>query len=300
MTIQELLKKYDLGETSLKEEEQIRIYFQSNEIDPDLNVYKQYFTFFEIYKHESINIPIVEPTFSYWKFGAVAAILIIFFSYYLIGTAEKSYHTNYGESKIVILPDDSEVILNGNSTLIVHDTFQNTERNVSLVGEAFFSVTADAKRPFIVRMKNSKVNVLGTKFNIKSRNNMSRLFVEEGHVFFSSNESGEHIYKGQMSQYKNENISKPITISAEIDLAWKFQKLIFRNKKMSEVLSELKIMYNKTIISNDSSIRKLKITATFTKLDFESIIESICISLNLQVVKRNDLYILFLKPKKTD
>ena len=119
MNINELLEKYDLGETSLEEEKDIRLYFQTNNTDQKLDVYKSYFTFFDIYKNEKVELTIEEPTSSLKRYISMAAAILIAFSTYLLLPSSTTYTTGYGEQKNVRLEDGSNIQLNALSELII-------------------------------------------------------------------------------------------------------------------------------------------------------------------------------------
>ncbi|WP_163711322.1 FecR family protein [Mangrovibacterium lignilyticum] len=70
-----------------------------------------------------------------------------------------------GERSTVVLPDGSEVKINSGSTLRFPASFNGSKREVSLVGEAFFSVKKNPDKPFVVESGKLKVEVLGTQFN---------------------------------------------------------------------------------------------------------------------------------------
>lgn len=72
-----------------------------------------------------------------------------------------------GETKELVLPDKSKVILNAGSTVEYNSAFCKN-RNVKLSGEAYFEVTHDSEHPFIVTCEVLKVSVYGTKFNVQS------------------------------------------------------------------------------------------------------------------------------------
>ena len=71
-----------------------------------------------------------------------------------------------GNRTSVVLPDGSKVWLTNNSKLIYPDNFKGKTRDVQLMGEAFFTVSHDAKKPFIVKLGEHRVKVLGTKFSV--------------------------------------------------------------------------------------------------------------------------------------
>ncbi|MDF2186844.1 FecR family protein [Paraflavitalea sp. CAU 1676] len=75
---------------------------------------------------------------------------------------------NRGSRSRMVLPDGSQVWLNAGSRLTYQSSFNTERREVNLEGEAFFDVTHDASRPFIVHTSGIDIKVLGTAFNVKS------------------------------------------------------------------------------------------------------------------------------------
>ena len=68
----------------------------------------------------------------------------------------------------VVLADGSKVYLNSESEIRYPTFFAGGERRVYLKGEAFFEVTSDTSRPFIVNVGEMDVRVLGTRFNVNA------------------------------------------------------------------------------------------------------------------------------------
>jgi len=75
---------------------------------------------------------------------------------------------NRGSRSRLVLPDGSQVWLNAGSRITYPNSFNTALREVNLEGEAFFDVTHNAKRPFIVHTSGIDIKVLGTAFNVKS------------------------------------------------------------------------------------------------------------------------------------
>jgi transmembrane sensor len=73
-----------------------------------------------------------------------------------------------GERKSFQLPDGSKVMLNAGSTLGIPTDFNHSRRDIYLEGEAYFDVTKDAQKPFIIHTSRMDIKVLGTAFNIKA------------------------------------------------------------------------------------------------------------------------------------
>ena len=88
-----------------------------------------------------------------------------------------------GKRKTVRLPDGSMITLEPNSTLTYPNRFAGKTREVKLTGEAFFEVTPNHEKPFIVHTANIMATVLGTSFNVEAyRNGIAKVVVATGRV----------------------------------------------------------------------------------------------------------------------
>jgi len=116
------------------------------------------------------------PSFKKWAL-AIAAIFIGLIITVEFGGLRPLLVTNYHLNEIVakpgtksklILPDGSQVWLNSESKLTYGSSFNDSIREVTLEGEAYFDVVKDKKHPFIVKTSAISIRVLGTAFNVKS------------------------------------------------------------------------------------------------------------------------------------
>ncbi len=180
----------------------------------------------------------------------------------------------------VVLPDGSKVWLNAESTLKFPVPFQEDMRNVDLKGEAFFEVTKNEKKPFVVQSGDVKVKVLGTRFDCKAfeEDKTIEVILEEGKVSLNSstnNEDRKAILKsgdraviekttGEL-KISNEDIGKYI--------AWHQGKLVFANTPMAEVAQMLGRWYGIEIEIKDKSILDYRFTTTFNNESIFNVIE---------------------------
>ena len=84
------------------------------------------------------------------------------------GTEMNQLVVSFGRQARIILSDQTEVWLNAGSRLVYPTIFEKDIRKVQLQGEAFFKVSKDKTKPFIVETGNSRIKVLGTSFNVKA------------------------------------------------------------------------------------------------------------------------------------
>jgi transmembrane sensor len=206
--------------------------------------------------------------------------------------------TANNEHRLIQLAEGSTVLLNGNSTLKYNQTFEGDVREVSLSGEAFFSITKDT-RPFIVTTSNAKTTVLGTKFDVWSRNEKTRVFVKEGRVNLASkdeNNSGVILSRNQLSVIKNNfKPTIPESVESSFLLGWIENKLIFDHTPLNEILDELERYYNVKFSLSNENLKTNTLTGSFKCKDVDSVLTMICLALDLSYDKQNDGYVIKTK-----
>ncbi len=213
------------------------------------------------------------------------------FGYYSITeiTGEKQV------SNEIVLPDGSKVVLNAGSKLKYPETFAGDHRKVKLEGEAFFDVTKNQEKPFIIDAITAEIRVLGTSFNVKTDDRKEvEVYVETGRVELSRKKSkmGKIIVDpGNVGVLLENKISKQKNNNPNI-LAWKTKNIVFTEDKLSHVIYTLNKIYHVDIKYNNDEILDYRLTTTFKDQNIESVIEVICVTFNLKVEYKNDAIIL--------
>lgn len=196
------------------------------------------------------------------------------------------------------LPDSSKVYLHDTTTLRYASTYGEEERMVYLSGEAFFEVRKNPARPFTVLSYRSRVIVKGTSFMVSSRNkdSVDVVEVEEGKVAVLEkySRSGKELMltkgmKAYVDTYGGLHQSSEII---EKTAAWRNSPLIFAGTPLSEVLKELKSKTNTIVILDNKQAETCRFTGEFENTPATDIVQIIALSLNLQVVKQGDIFIL--------
>ena len=121
----------------------------------------------------------------------------------------------------VILPDKSEIFLAPGATVSYPPTFSEAQRSVQFEGKGFFDIEKRPEQPFVVRMLNAEVKVLGTSFQIEDNGIQTDEAVTSGKVQLSQRFTEEFVYleKGESGHIQKETLSKFMTRQKNFD-AW--------------------------------------------------------------------------------
>ncbi len=154
------------------------------------------------------------------------------------------------ETKHFFLPDSTEVWLNSASRLNYAQNFYTSkQRVVSLTGQAYFKVSHNAARPFIVRTPQMDIRVLGTCFDVSAYPDdpVVSSTLEEGSIALLDKQ-GKQIGKLIPGEQATFNISKSSLIKAKVKTddftSWKTGKLIFKDTGIAEVARKLERRYS--------------------------------------------------------
>jgi hypothetical protein len=204
--------------------------------------------------------------------------------------------TSKGGSSNIILPDGSKVVLNADSKLSYPKIFNDSMRNVTLVGEAFFDVKHDSKKPFIVDANEIKIKVLGTTFNVKSYSKDEKIetTLVTGKVeLIKDDETPVILAPSQKAVfYKTQNKLKIEEVNSSNVVAWKKGKLVFKNTSMKEVVIDLERKYNVKFIINSQKLLEYEYTGTFDNLSINEVLELLIISSPISYTLQDEKIIL--------
>ncbi len=226
-------------------------------------------------------------------FAAASIVLFIgiFAGMFYLKTDKSIYENTTNMPLAVVLPDSSKVYLNVDSKIVLDKNFGKTERRLSLTGIAFFEVTHNKQKPFIINVKNSFVEVTGTSFCINAKSDVE-VFVKTGSVKVYNKNKQVSVNAGCAAKILQNN---SISVGDNTDvnyLSWKTKKLIFDATPVKKVIADLASTYNCNIVVADSSINNLLLTATFDKISIDEALAGICMALNLHFDKEDNIYIL--------
>lgn len=215
--------------------------------------------------------------------GAVAAILLAIIVIPMVLWSQPSsqrYATHLAETRIITLPDGSQVTLAPASSLEVR--FDGGKRHVALTGgEAFFEVVHDPNCPFTVDAGNSVVRVLGTKFDVNYTLQSVRVAVMQGEVEVVAGAEGRaqrsatRLIGGQRAEIllapdNHQQAGKIVTaparalpLTAPAPGAWREGRLVYDNVRLADLVSDVNRYYAPGVTIEDPEIGGLRVTAAF-------------------------------------
>ncbi|OKL40343.1 FecR family protein [Pontibacter flavimaris] len=229
--------------------------------------------------------------------AAVALLLVGAATVFLMRQAPVSYTTGYGEKLSVLLPDSSRVVLNGNSSITYSNHWPGfSARRVYLRGEAFFDVAhKGADQKFVVHTADeAAVEVLGTEFNVKSRNNGSKVMLASGKVQLSFQQKGQEqlvvMQPGELVEVlKTEGMITRERVSPELYIAWKDDKVIFDNTSLQEIANMLEQVYGYQVVIEDAELARQKLTASLNEQGVDKILATVSATLGARITKQEEL-----------
>lgn len=197
--------------------------------------------------------------------------------------------TAFGEHKTVTLPDNSHVILNGNSTLKYSSNWDATgSREVWLEGEGFFSVTHTANhQKFVVHGSGElDVEVLGTKFNMKTRNEASEVMLTEGKVRLAMGEEKNakelFLKPGDLATVKNKDLSSR-SVKHHNYTSWMDNKLVFDRTPLRELATILHDTYGLTVTFESRGLEERELSGEISSATADDILYAIAETFDLNV-----------------
>ena len=198
-----------------------------------------------------------------------------------------------GVKSTIILPDKSKVRLNADSKLIFPATFKGKNRKVTLEGEAFFEVTENPDKPFLVITKDLTTEVKGTSFNINAYYDQVYVAVASGLVTsYKNKENGIYIQPGEMAIYRSNDPQSVLTKRQfeEEEIAWKDGKIVFDKATFEEVKETLIRWYGIEIKQTRKIVFKEGFKGSYQNATLKSIMESISFAgeFNYKIDYKND------------
>lgn len=150
----------------------------------------------------------------------------------------------------IVLEDSTKVWLNSESRLYYPAHFSPEERNVKLIGEAYFEVRHQSERPFTVETSGQKVTVYGTEFNIRSYPEEKSVYttLSSGSIGLSrtGKEGGEiRLAPGKQAVFDKETFTARVRqVDIERVTGWRHGRFVFEEQSLRQIMTDLSRWYD--------------------------------------------------------
>ena len=228
-------------------------------------------------QRKSNILNLIKPIYRYAAIG----VLIIGFAALMVAL----FHTRKDNSnmisvfadnntKTVILPDSSRVCLNRGSSITFPSVFTENFREVMLVGEAYFDVTHNHLKPFLVKTSSLTVRVLGTSFNVKAYSNEEKIVTTlvNGSIELSiADKVGQFEKKillrpGQQAIFsKNSLVVNLISVDTDFYTDWRNGILHFSSESLEKIIALLEKEYGVNIEIDGEKLKESLYSGSFSK-----------------------------------
>lgn len=287
-TISNLIKKYLAGQATPDEQQQLEDWWKTSFTSTDKldSIDEEEWSVLNREMAANIKSSIRKksvPLVSWnkgWKVAASFLLLATAGALFYYYTTDKVIRTAYGEHQTIVLPDQSTVILNGNSKIrYARSWSEDADRAVWLEGEAFFSVkhTKNDNRFTVHSSDHLTIEVLGTQFNVVNRRGETNVVLQEGSVRLEDDNTSYLMKPNEMVSYSAANPTfVSHTVKAVQKVSWKDEMLVYENETVESIISRLteshglKVTYMSEDVKNEifnGSIPTDSVTVFFEKIE---------------------------------
>lgn len=167
--------------------------------------------------------------------------------------------TPRGKDYHLTLTDGTQVWLNAESTLQFPERFASDRREVHLQGEAYFEVTKDANRPFIVHSDCINTQVLGTAFNMRVYSSRdAAVTLVEGRVKVDAEGQTQQLMPGQQATLRKSQLQVK-QVDTYPYVQWKEGFLYYDNATLFTIMQDLARWYNVNVSFDDPEKMNLRL-----------------------------------------
>ena len=249
-----------------------------------------------------VQMPWLRRNYKYVS-GVAAAFLIALFVGFLVRNNFNStvtYAFNGQNESSFVLPDNTSVNFNSESSLSYTKHFAESDRSVDFEGVAYFDVAKDENLPFVLHCNNMDVEVLGTSFLLNAEKNAERCTLDlyTGKVKMTAFDKKGNILsvveinpgeRGVWNATANELKTMSYSEVKEDELLTE-HVLVFNNEKLSKIVEALEYIYKVEIDLGESCASK-KLTARFSDDEsIDEVLETIALVSEVTVTKEGEVY----------
>ena len=311
----------------MKHKDEFFVEESSKEINSDDTVFESSTSFFRtLFSNKRLTV------FSFLTFIILTSVVIFLFSQkrgikHPVEQAISSIVTKNGNRTKIVLPDGSQVWLNAGSNLDYNNSVFNKDlREVTLNGEAYFDVTKNADKPFIIHTKKMDVKVIGTVFNVRS---YSYEKTAEASLIRGSIEVTLKDWKDQkiilipnqkisvandgieapvekprktsvikndvrsIPQFEVDELKPNLTYNIIGEIAWTQNKLFFEDESLEDIALRMERWFGKKVTIANESLKNIRYTGNFENETIEEVLSYLKLSRSFNFRLGNDNVVIY-------
>ena len=240
--------------------------------------------------------------------------------------ALSSIVTKNGNRTKIVLPDGSQVWLNAGSNLDYNNSVFNKDlREVTLNGEAYFDVTRDPEKPFIIHTKKMDIKVLGTVFNVRSysnekiaeaalikgsievtlkdRKDQKIVLKPNEKISIANEEPRVEPKQNKIILAKNNTSPVPQIVVKELkpnptyniigEIAWTQNKLYFEDESLEDIGLKMERWFGKKVTIANESLKNVRYTGNFENETMEEVLSYLKLSRSFSFRIGNDNVVIY-------
>lgn len=207
--------------------------------------------------------------------------------------------------EIIVLPDKSKVTIEPGSKLKYSSVFNKVNREVYLEGEAFFEVSKNAERPFLVYANEVTTKVLGTSFTVKAfqQDKQVTIAVKTGKVSVYTNNKDKSLSQNEeiiltpnqqvVVDQARKKISKKLVDKPQVIIpAEEVSRMRFEEAPVTEIFMALEKVYGVEIVFDEDLLSSCELTTIIADNDIFSRLDIICDAIGASYVLENGTIII--------
>lgn len=191
------------------------------------------------------------------------------------------------------LPDGTLVTLNKNASISYPRNFEGNTRDVILKGEAFFDVTPNKEKPFMITADETTIKVVGTSFNVKCSEAITEIVVETGIVSVSKKQNEVMLTPNEVA-FVHKNKATPIKENNKDQLYnyYRTKEFICDGTPLWRLVDVLNEAYNTEIIIANNDLKNLPLNTTFHNKSLDYVLDVISETFNIHVIDNDGRKVL--------
>ena len=202
-----------------------------------------------------------------------------------------------GQKSDISLPDGTKVHLNADSKLRYGTNFNGKQRQVELIGEAFFDVVKDADSPFIVKTGDIQIRALGTSFSVQAYPDDRNIttYLSEGSVIVSSSHQSLKLNPGEAAVYSltDTQMTKNREDDERLYTAWMNNEMVFDDEPIINIIKQLERNYNVKFEIKSDKLKSFTFTGTLKNASLQSTLYALQFTSSIYYKQKNNVIELY-------